>query len=78
MQALISKEIKEHLLAPHTCNCVKLKHQSKTDRRALLMSKTSNGFEKEVVFREPVTTAPVSGHLVVITQTEWWLERVTL
>lgn len=35
------------------------------------MSKTSNVFEKEVVFREPVTTAPVSGHLVVITQTEW-------
>lgn len=37
---------------------------------ALLMSKISHGLEKEVVFRVPVTTAPVGSHLVVITQTE--------
>lgn len=41
------------------------------------MSKTSNVLQKEVVFRVPVTTAPVSSHLVVITQTEWWLGRVS-
>lgn len=55
------------------CRCIELKHQSKIDRKVLLISKSSNVLEKEVVFR-----VTVSSHLVVITQTEWWMGRVSL